>query len=92
VAEIAAPDAGAAAVLAVTTQVLGEVRRAKSEAKRPLKVSISRAVVRDTPERLARLEQARADLCSAANIESLLLEQADSFALQVEFQEPGAVA
>jgi valyl-tRNA synthetase len=92
VAQIAAPDADAAAVLAITTEVLGEVRRAKSEAKRPLKVNISRAVVRDTPERLARLDQARADLCGAANIQSLVLEEADAFALQLEFQEPEAAA
>jgi valyl-tRNA synthetase len=92
VAQIAAPDADAAAVLAIATEVLGEVRRAKSEAKRPLKVNISRAVVRDTPERLARLDQARADLCGAANIQSLVLEEADAFALQLEFQEPEAAA
>jgi valyl-tRNA synthetase len=90
--EFAAPDADASAVLAVTTDVLGEVRRAKSEAKRPLKVAISRAVVRDTPERLARLDQARADLCGAANIQELVLEQADAFSLQLEFQEIGPEA
>jgi valyl-tRNA synthetase len=92
VAEIATPDADAAAVLAVATEVLGEIRRAKSEAKRPLKVIISRAVVRDQPERLAKLELARADLCGAANIQSLVLEQAEAFALRLDFQEPEAAA
>jgi valyl-tRNA synthetase len=86
-AEIAAPDAEAAAALDVTVHVLGEIRRAKSEAKRPLKVAIARAVVRDTPERLARLEKGRADLSAAANIEQLILEQADAFSLHVEFAE-----
>ena len=33
-----------------------EIRRAKSEAKRPLKAAIARAVVRDTQERLDQLE------------------------------------
>jgi valyl-tRNA synthetase len=86
-AGLAAPDSEASAVLAVTTEVLGEIRRAKSEGKRPLKVGISRAVVRDTAERLRRLEQARADLCGAANIQQLMLELAESFGLELEFQE-----
>ena len=44
----------------------GEVRRAKSEAKRPLKVGITRAVVRDTPEKLARRIRAWRDELGAA--------------------------
>jgi hypothetical protein len=64
------------------------VRRAKSEAKRPLKAGITRAVVRDTAGRLALLGPARLDLCSAANIETLVFEPAESFAVSVEFAEP----
>jgi valyl-tRNA synthetase len=86
-AELGAPDADAAAALAAAVHVLGEIRRVKSEAKRPLKIAVSRAVVQDTPERLARLEQGRSDLCAAANIQQLVLEQSDAFSLQVEFAE-----
>jgi hypothetical protein len=64
------------------------VRRAKSEAKRPLKAPIARAVVRDTVERLALLEAARVDLSSAAYIQTLVFEPAESFAVSVEFAEP----
>jgi valyl-tRNA synthetase len=88
--QIAAPDAEASAVLAATTEVLGEIRRAKSEAKRPLKVGISRAVVRGTPERLAQLEKAKSDLCAAAIIQELLFEPADTPSLDLEFAEPEA--
>ncbi len=84
---IATPDPDAAAVLAVSTEVLGEVRRAKSEAKRPLKLAITRAVVRDTAERLARLAQAKSDLCAAASIQELVLEPSDAFALDLTFAE-----
>jgi valyl-tRNA synthetase len=48
--------------------VLGEVRKAKTEAKRSLRTDVERAVVIDTAERLARLEPARADVMEAGRI------------------------
>jgi valyl-tRNA synthetase len=86
-AALAPPDWAASAALAVATDVLGEVRRLKSEAKRPLRVEITRALVRDTAERLARLELGRIDLCAAANISSLVLEPAAAFSIELEFAE-----
>jgi valyl-tRNA synthetase len=86
-AALAPPDAEASAALAVVTDVLGEVRRLKSEAKRPLKVEITRALVRDTPERLAHLGLGRIDLCAAANISSLVIEAAAAFSIELEFAE-----
>ncbi|HXG88705.1 MAG TPA: valine--tRNA ligase [Vicinamibacterales bacterium] len=91
IAGIAGTDTTSAGCLAAAIDVLGEVRRTKSEAKRPLKAMISRAVVRDTPERLAQLEGARADVAAAANIHALLFEPADAFAVSVEFAEVEAV-
>jgi valyl-tRNA synthetase len=85
---ITAPDPAASACLGAAIAVLAEVRRAKSEARRPLKAAIGRAVVRDAPERLAWIEQARADLCAAANVESLVLEPGGEFSVSVEFAEP----
>jgi valyl-tRNA synthetase len=87
-AAIAPPDAAAAASLEAATAVLGEVRRAKSEAKLPLKAAIARAVVRDTSERLSRLEAACGDLVAAALIRKLDLEPADAFSVSIEFAEP----
>jgi valyl-tRNA synthetase len=82
----AAPQDGGA--LRVAIDVLGEVRRAKSEAKRPLKAVIARAVVRDSAERLRQLEMVRLDLSAAANIQALELHTADAFSVSVEFGEP----
>jgi valyl-tRNA synthetase len=88
---VAPRDDRAAACLRAAIDVLGEIRRAKSEAKRPLKAVIARCVVRDTPERLAALEPARADLIAAGNIQSLVLEPGDALAVALEFapSEPG---
>jgi len=86
-AELAPPDPAAAACLTTAVSVLGEIRRAKSEAKRPLKAVVARADVRDTPDRLKRLEPARADLLAAANVQSLVLEPADEFSVTIEFAE-----
>jgi valyl-tRNA synthetase len=85
---LAPPDQHASAALAVAIHVLGEVRRAKSETKRPLKVAITRAVVRDSPERLALLEHGRADVCGAGNIRTLVLEEAPAFSMELEYAEP----
>jgi hypothetical protein len=43
--------------------------------------------VRDTRERIALVEQAQADLRSAANIVELAFEPADTFGLELQFQE-----
>ncbi len=85
---MASLDPDAAASLEVATAVLGEVRRAKSEAKLPLKAAVARAVVRDTAERLRHLEAARADLVAAAFIQRLELEVAEGFSVSIEFAEP----
>jgi valyl-tRNA synthetase len=85
---IAPLDEASAGVLNAAIDVLGEVRRAKSEARRPLKAAIARAVVRDTPERLRQIEAARRDLSAAAIIQVLDLEPSDAFSVSVEFAEP----
>ena len=46
-------------VLAVAADVLGEIRKAKTEAKRSMRTEVARAVVRDTPERVAALRPRR---------------------------------
>ena len=78
----------ASGTLQAAIEVLGEVRRAKSEARLPLKAPIVRAVVRDTPERLDRLRPATSDLQAAAFIESLALDTAEAFSVTVEFGTP----
>ncbi len=76
--------------LAVAADVLKEVRKAKSEARRPMRAPVARAVVRDTAERLQALELGRADLMLAGSIEALEPVVAEEFAVAVELAEEPA--
>jgi valyl-tRNA synthetase len=72
-------------------EVLGEVRKRRSEGKQPLKVPIVRAVIADTPERLAHLDAVEADLRAAVRIEAIERKQAGALSVEVEFgQAPAA--
>jgi valyl-tRNA synthetase len=84
---LAPRDDDGAASLRAAIDVLAEIRRAKSEAKRPLKAVVSQCVVRDREERIAQLEMARADLSAAGNIASLHLEHGAGLAVQLAFAE-----
>jgi valyl-tRNA synthetase len=55
--------------------VLGAVRRAKSEASRPLRTPVARVVVRGTPERLAAVRAADADLRAAGRAAAVAYEE-----------------
>ena len=79
----ASADAGALPS-AVAAAVLGEVRRAKSEAKRPLRTEVVRATVTDTAERLAVLEQVSADVCAAGRITELVRVEGDELSVTCE--------
>jgi len=74
--------------------ILGEVRKRRSEAKQSMKVPIVRAVLADSPDRLARLDSIEADLRSAGRIAALSRVAREPFDLSVEFgtigDEPGA--
>jgi valyl-tRNA synthetase len=79
-------------VLQAAVEVLAAVRRSKSEAKVGMKAAIARADVRDTPERLAALEQTRADIMAAGNIQALVCTPAEAFEVSVAFAAPGGAA
>jgi valyl-tRNA synthetase len=75
--------------LAVAADVLKEVRKAKSEARRPMRAPVARVLVRDTAERLAALELGEGDLTLAGSIEVLEPVVAEEFAVEVELaQDP----
>ena len=76
--------------LEVTAEVLSEVRKAKSQARRPMRAPVTRVVVRDTPERLEALELGAGDLCLAGSIETLEPVVAEEFSVEVELaaEEP----
>jgi valyl-tRNA synthetase len=73
--------------LEVTADVLREVRKAKSQARRPMRAPVRRVVVRDTAERLQGLELGSGDLLLAGSIEfavevELVPEEIDAEAAQ----------
>ena len=55
-------------------EVLGEIRKAKTEAKRSMRTEVDRAVVVDTPERLDALRLAEADLAEAGRVADLAID------------------
>lgn len=59
------------AVLAVATDVLGHIRRAKSEARRSPRWPVASVTVTDTAHRLAALSLAESDLREAGKIEEM---------------------
>jgi valyl-tRNA synthetase len=70
-------------VLGVTAEILTEVRRAKSEAKRSMRAAVSKVVVTDAPARLRALGEAADDLRGAGVIDELVLEEGDAVAVEV---------
>jgi valyl-tRNA synthetase len=78
------------AVYEVAAAVLGEVRKQKSNQKRSLATPVTRAVVRDTDERLGALRQVEHDVCEAGRIAELELAAADELSVSIELAEPDA--
>ena len=70
--------------LSVAADVLRDVRKAKSDAKRPMRAPVSRVVVHDTVERLQALELGASDLREAGTIELLEMLEAAEPAVEVE--------
>ncbi len=73
--------------LAVTADVLREVRRAKSQAQRPMRAPVRLLRVHDAPERLSGLALGLGDLLQAGSIEGVEMVEADEFAVEVELAE-----
>ena len=73
----------------MAADVLGAVRKEKSEQKRSIATPAERVVVRDTVERLAALAAASRDVCAAGRIEGdIVTEPAAELAVQVELAAP----
>jgi valyl-tRNA synthetase len=77
--------------LAVAADVLKEVRKAKSEARRPMRAPVTRVVVHDSSARIAALALSVADLRAAGSIETVETFEADEPAVHVELavEPPG---
>jgi len=64
--------------------VLREVRKAKSQAKQPMRAPARRVLVRDTPARLEALALGEGDLIEAGSIAALETVEGEEFAVEVE--------
>jgi valyl-tRNA synthetase len=73
--------------LAVAADVLKEVRKAKSEARRPMRAPVERVLVSDTAERIAALSLGAEDLRLAGSIELIETREAAEPAVEVELAE-----
>ncbi len=72
----------------VAAWVLGEVRRAKALAKRSLRTTARRVVVRDSEERLKLLQGAERDVREAGSVAALEVVEADEPSVEVELAPP----
>jgi len=75
-------------VLTVAADVLTEVRRAKSEAKRSMRAEVAHVAVTDTAERLAALERAVDDVKAAGVVAELSMAEGDAFSVDVTLAPP----
>jgi valyl-tRNA synthetase len=73
-------------VLSAAAAALAAVRKAKSQAQKSLRASVSRLTIRDTAERLELLRLVTGDLCRAGAVEELVLEEAVTSSVEVELQ------
>jgi valyl-tRNA synthetase len=73
--------------LGVAAEVLKEVRKAKSEARRPMRAPVRRVAVHDSAERLAALRLGLEDLRAAGSIEAVEMAEGEEFAVEVELAE-----
>jgi valyl-tRNA synthetase len=65
-------------VLAVTVEVLGEVRRVKTAAKQSMRARVERLEVIDSPERIGAVRAASVDLREAGGVDELVLVEGES--------------
>ena len=84
---VAGPDAARpdGALLDVVAEVLSEVRRAKTTAKRSMRAGVRRLVVTGPADRLAAVAAARSDLEDAGGVSELVLAEGPA-AVEVELE------
>jgi valyl-tRNA synthetase len=72
------------AALAVAADVIGALRKAKSEASRSMRTEVTKAEVVDTDERLALLGRVEADVRAAGRVETLVTTPGAELAVHTE--------
>lgn len=74
-------------VYEITSEVLAQVRKAKSESQRRLNSEVAAALITDTPKRLALMKLVRDDLKAAGNIAELTWREGADFSMEIAFAE-----
>ena len=74
-------------VLTVAAEVLGEIRKAKSDAKKSMRVDVASVVVSDRPERLAAMAAASGDVRAAGRVAELTTSDGDQLGVHVVLAE-----
>lgn len=77
-------------VLGMAAAVLGEVRKAKSEAKRSMRTEVTQATVTDTPARLSLLALTADDVRAAGRITDLATAPGDELSVAVDLAPDGS--
>ena len=83
------PDDDAVTTMAVASDVLSLLRKAKSDAKVSMRTEIASAAVRDTPERLAAFGRVQADILDAGKVASVTTAEAPELSVEVELVDAG---
>jgi len=89
VAPIGGGDEEAALALDLATDILSEIRKAKSEQQRPLKTAVTRLIVRIPDEQAPRLALVREDLCASGYVDQLVVEAAAQLEVMPELAPAG---
>jgi hypothetical protein len=68
----------------MATEVLVQIRRAKTTEKRSMRAVVANLTVADTPDRITALLSAEDDLCDAGGVQALVTTPSDQLAVTVE--------
>jgi valyl-tRNA synthetase len=79
---------GDVSLLDTVSTVLGDIRKAKSDAKASMRTEVTRAEIRGTAEQVAQLHEARGDLSAVGRIATLdLVDGASELSISVELAD-----
>ena len=77
-------DARGLAALGLAADLLGEIRRTKSEAQKPLRTPVAKLVVRVPSDQRALVDEVKSDVCASGMVQQLQVEAADAFGTDIE--------
>jgi valyl-tRNA synthetase len=84
-------DAAGAGAVDLAVDVLGEIRKRKSEAQRPMRTPVARLVVTVPGDRRAWLDAIAGDLCAAGAVERVEVHEAAALSVDVVLAGPEPV-